>query len=109
MKFGEVLQSLMEENDFTPQQLAENLHIPVSALNSFLRCAEEPDFDTLKRIAAFFDVRTDDLLDYQGVPNKSEHQMEDELLQVFSDMPPEQRWIFLEQVRAAARVCAQNH
>jgi len=68
----------------------------------------EPDFDTLKHIAMFFEVRTDDLLDYRGVPNKSEHQMEDELLQAFSDMPPEQRRIFLEQGRAAARAAMQK-
>ena len=69
-----------------------------------MRCTLEPDFDTLKRIAAFFDVRTDDLLDYQGESDKSEHQMEDEFLQAFSGLPPEQQRIFLEQVKAAVRI-----
>jgi len=35
-------------------------------LNNYTHCIIEPDFDTLKRIAAFFEVRTDDLLDYHG-------------------------------------------
>ena len=109
MKFGETLQRLMEAHGITPKQLAKVLRVSIVMVTNYTHCILEPDYETLKRIAAFFDVRTDDLLDYQGVPNKSEHQMEDELLQVFSDMPPEQRWIFLEQVRAAARVCAQNH
>ena len=106
MKFGEVLLRLIEENELALTNLPEALRISESMLNNFIRCAEEPDFDTLKRIAVFFNVRTDDLLDYQGVSNKSEHQMEDELLQTFSDMPPKQRQIFLELGRVTARVCA---
>ena len=106
MQFGENLRLLMEEHNITPKQLAKHLRISISMLNSYTRCIQEPDFDTLKRIAVFFDVRIDDLLDYQGMPDKSEHQMEDELLQVFSGMPPEQQRIFLEEGKAAARVCA---
>jgi len=108
MQFGETLQQLMEAHSITPKRLAKHLRISITMLNSYTRGVSEPDFDTLKRIAVFFDARIDDLLDYRGTPNKSEHQMEDELFQAFSDMPPEQQRIFLEQGQAAARVLCQE-
>ncbi|MDR2687480.1 MAG: helix-turn-helix domain-containing protein [Oscillospiraceae bacterium] len=68
MIFGEILQLLMEENNITPKQLARHLRISATILNNYTRCVSEPDFDTLKRIAASFEVRIDDLLDYHGAP-----------------------------------------
>ena len=108
MKFGETLRLLMETHNIAHKQLAKVLRISITMLNNYTHCILEPDFDTLKRIAAFFEVRIDDLLDYQGTPDKSEHQMEDELLQIFSDMPPAQQRIFLEQGKAAARACGME-
>jgi len=105
MKFGETLQLLMETHGITPKQLTKVLRISITMLNNYTHCILEPDYDTLKRIAAFFEVRTDDLLDYQGAPDRSEYQMEDELLQAFSEMPPKQQRIFLEQCKATARMC----
>ena len=69
MKFGETLQMLMEEQGVTPKQLAKALRVSIIMLNHYTHCILEPDFDTLKRIAAFFEVRTDDLLDYKGPPS----------------------------------------
>jgi len=66
VKFGETLRLLMETHSITPKQLAKVLRISITMLNNYMHCILEPDFDTLKRIAAFFEVRTDDLLDYQG-------------------------------------------
>ncbi|MCL2299622.1 MAG: helix-turn-helix domain-containing protein [Firmicutes bacterium] len=66
MKFGEILRMLMEEHSITPKQLAKVLRVSIVMLTNYTHCIIEPDFDTLKRIAAFFEVRTDDLLDYHG-------------------------------------------
>jgi len=66
MKFGEVLCLLMEAHNVTPKQLAKVLRISITMLTNYTRCILEPDFDTLKRIAAFFEVRTDDLLNYKS-------------------------------------------
>ena len=106
MKFEENLRLLMEAHDIAPKQLAKVLRISITMMNNYTHCILEPDYDTLKRIAAFFEMRTDDLLDYQGAPNKSENQMEDELLLAFSEMPPEQQRIFLAQVKAIVKLCA---
>ncbi|MCL1951933.1 MAG: helix-turn-helix domain-containing protein [Oscillospiraceae bacterium] len=70
MKFGETLQLLMEAHNMTPKQLAKVLRVSITMLNNYTHCILEPDFDTLKRAAAFFEVRTDDLLDYHGAPDR---------------------------------------
>jgi len=108
MKFGENLRLLMETHSIAPKQLAKILHISITMLNNYMHCILEPDYDTLKRIAAFFEMRTDDLLDYRGAPDRREHQMEDELLQAFSEMPPEQQRIFLAQGKATAKFCSKQ-
>ena len=108
MKFGETLLLLMEEHSITPKQLAKVLRVSITMLNNYTHCILEPDYETLKRIAIFFEVRTDDLLDFQGAPDRRERQMEDELLQAFSEMPPEQQRIFLEQGKTAARMLSQD-
>ena len=108
MKFGETLRQLLEAYEWTPKELSEALHIPLPTLEDFLLCQQEPNFDTLKRIATYFDVSTDELLDYHGVPHKSEGQMEGELLQAFSDMPPIQQRIFLEQGKVVVRILGQE-
>ena len=105
MRFGETLRLLMEKHSITPDQLAKVLRISITMLNNYTQCILEPDYDTLKRIAAFFEVRTDDLLDFRDVPDRNEHQMKNELLQAFSEMPLEQQRIFLSQGKAMVRVC----
>ena len=66
MQFGEILQQLMDENKLTPRQLAKALRISLVMLNNFTRCADEPDFNLLKRMAAYFHVSTDYLVGYDG-------------------------------------------
>jgi len=64
MKFGETLQRLMEAHGITPKQLAKVLRVSIVMVTNYTHCILEPDYETLKRIAAFFEVRIDDLLDY---------------------------------------------
>ena len=66
MRFNEILRLLMAEHDVTSRQLAKELRIPRYMLDHFARGTEEPGFDTLKRMAAYFCVSTDYLLDYRG-------------------------------------------
>ena len=108
MKFGETLELLIKEYEWTPKEVAKSLRISITMMNSFLRCQQEPTIDLLKRIAAYFDVSMDELLDYHGVPNKSEGQMECELLQAFSELPPVYQRIFLEQGQVAVLFLGQE-
>jgi len=103
MKFGDILRWLIEENDLTQRKLAEELHIAASTLGNYVQNLAEPDFDMLKRIAVYFSVSTDYLLDHH--PRQGATDLEDDLLRVFRSLPPAQQRIFLEQGKAAAKAC----
>ena len=104
MQFGDTLRWLIEENDLTQKHLSEILQMPPSTLTNYVNNLREPDFDTLKRIAAYFNVSTYYLLDYH--PKQGANEIEDDLLRVFRSLPPEQQRIYLEQGKAAAKACA---
>ena len=63
MSFGNKLGILIEENNLTQKELAAQLNIAPSTLSSYVQNAREPDFDTLKKIAGYFNVSADYLLD----------------------------------------------
>jgi len=60
--FGNNLKVLRKASDLTQQQLAEKLGINRATLASYEEGRAEPKFDSLKRIASFFKVSIDDLL-----------------------------------------------
>lgn len=64
MRFGNILQGLMEKNNVSPGQFAQAMHISRSMLDRFTRNLWEPNFTMLKRIADYFHVSIDYLLDY---------------------------------------------
>jgi len=104
MQFGDILRWLIDENDLTQKKLSEDLLIAASTLGSYVQNLHEPDYDMLKRIAAYFHVSIDYLLDYHPKPGAND--MEDDLLGVFRQLPPALQRIYLEQGRAAA--CVAN-
>lgn len=62
MNFGKRLNSIRKENGHTAQELAEMLGIGLRSYRAYESNNREPNFDTLVRIADFFDVSTDYLL-----------------------------------------------
>jgi len=55
----------------------------------------EPDYETLRRLACFFDVSTDYLLEYK-TPQAASSQ-ENELLRIFRTLSNDQQELFIEQ------------
>lgn len=102
MSFGSNLRTLIEERDMTQKELAIRLNIAPSTMGSYVQNTREPDFETLKSIAKFFNVSIDYLLDYSS--NKSSTHQEDELLRIFRTLPPEQKEICIEQCRVFVRM-----
>jgi len=100
MQFSETLQQLMAENNVTARQLAKELRIPSYIVDYFIRGTKEPAFGTLKRIAAYFNVDINYLLDHHG----GTASIDDDLLRIFHSLPSEQQLIFLAQGKAAARI-----
>lgn len=102
MKFGDILRSLLENRDITQKQLAKELNIAPTTLGNYFRNDREPDFETLKILAKYFNVSTDYLLDFRS--GKTATHTEDELLRVYRFMTPEQKEMYLEQGKAVARL-----
>ena len=70
-------------------------------MGGYVQGSSEPDFETLKRLARYFDVSTDYLLNVQS--NKCNNLVEDELLRVFRSMTAEQQHLFIEQGKVFLR------
>ena len=59
---GEQIKKLRCQKGFTQQQLANYLHISPSAVGMWEKNRNEPDVETLKQLADFFDVTIDYLV-----------------------------------------------
>ncbi len=101
MEFGEVLRRLLEDNDITQRQLATDLNMGATTIGNYIRGIRQPDFDTLKLFADYFNVTTDYLLDYQSGITK-EHG-EDELLRIYRSLPPDKRQLLIEEGKLLVR------
>ncbi len=68
---GNKLRSLRESKKMLQKQLADRLNLRTSTIGMYEQGRREPDNETLKKIANFFNVSTDFLLD-NTKENKSE-------------------------------------
>jgi len=101
MTFGEILKGLLEEKGITQKQLANELNIAANTLGNYFRGTREPDFETLKLLAGYFETSTDYLLNYRT--GKTHSHKEDELLRVFRAMTDDQKDIYITQGKAFIR------
>ncbi len=97
MNFGEIVKGLLEEKEMSQKLLADELNILPPTLGRYIRGEREPDIDTIKLIASYFNVSTDYLLDFHS--NNDETYQESDLLRVFRSLTAEQRDICVEQCR----------
>lgn len=106
MIFADKLRMLIDEFDLTQKQLAGELKIPTSTLGGYVQGTSEPDFETLKLFARYFNVSTDYLLNHYSDSIKSEK--ENELLRIFRSLQKEQQELYIEQGKAFIRVNAKK-
>lgn len=102
MRFGDVLRGILEETGITQKQVAAELNLLPATLGRYIRNEREPDIETIKRIANYFHVSTDYLLDYQS--DRTYSHMEDEVLRIFRSMTSDQQIIYVEQGKAIVRL-----
>ncbi len=62
MKFGELLAKLRKENGILQKELATYLNVTVATISNYEKGVHSPDYETLVKLADFFDVSTDYLL-----------------------------------------------
>ncbi len=107
MKFGDRLRILIEERNITQKNLANKLNIAPSTVSSYAQNTREPDFETLKMIASYFNVTTDYLLGYKSNDAGTTRQ-EDDLLRIFRLLSPNQREICIEQCKVFIKFNQKN-
>lgn len=105
LKFGDILRDLLEERNLSQKQMADDLNISASAVGNYVRNNREPDFDTLKRIAGYFQVSTDFLLNCQS--GQESGYGEQKILQIFRALSEDQKELYIEQGRLLIR-CSQK-
>ncbi len=101
MEFGDILRELLENNELNQKMLADELHISPAAIGNYVRGNRAPDYQTLKKIADFFHVSTDYLLDHPS-ENGLDHR-DRKLLQIFHSLNEAQKELFLEQGKLLIR------
>ena len=62
MKFGELLASLRRERGILQKELAAYLNVTVATISNYEKGVHAPDYETLVKLADFFDVSTDYML-----------------------------------------------
>ena len=98
MLFGDILRNLLYDKNITQKQMAADLNIAASTLGNYIRNTREPDFATLCKIAEYFGVSTDYLLNYH--PSYNISPLEAELLRVFRMLTPREQNIYIQQGKA---------
>lgn len=72
MRFGELLAKLRKEKGILQKELATYLNVTVATISNYEKGVHSPDYETLVKLADFFDVSTDYLLqrtDYRASIN----------------------------------------
>ena len=74
MKYGKILKSLRKDKGVTQQEIACELNVDRSTYAKYETAKSQPNFDTLVKIADYFDVSTDYLLcrNHQYIKNKKD-------------------------------------
>ena len=62
MEFGEFLANLRKERGFYQKEVAAYLNVTVATISNYEKGVHAPDLDTLVKLADFYDVSTDYLL-----------------------------------------------
>lgn len=92
--FSDRIKTLRKEKNMTQKQLANLLNLSSNAVCEWEKCRSEPSYETLIKIAGFFDVSTDYLLgreDDFGVVNTEEflcNKDEYEVLNLYKALTP---------------------
>lgn len=94
----ERLKELRTEFNISQQQLADVIGVSQQSINKYENHNVEPDIETLKAMADYFNVSIDYLVGYEKETKDSENSAE--LLRIFNLMTNEQQRIYLEQGKA---------
>ncbi len=94
MDFALRLKALLIDHHLSQKEFATGINVAPSTAGNYIRGEREPDYETLKAIANYFQVSTDYLL---GVETpKANDRLENELLQLFRMLNRHDQELFLD-------------
>ena len=96
------LKALRKEYNISQQQLANIIGVSQQSINKYENHNVEPDIETLKSIATFFNTTIDFLVGFDE--SITAFTKEDELLRLFSLMTKEQQDLYIEQGKIFAKM-----
>lgn len=104
-KFSKQLKTLRTERNISQQKLSTALGYSYTAVANYESGRNEPSFDTLIHIAAYFNVTADYLLGISEFPQRGEglSQAEYDFLHTFRNLSPEEQEILLKLAHALSR------
>ena len=82
-------------------QLADVIGVSQQSINKYENHNIEPDIDTLKSLANYFNTSIDYLVGYS---NKNTSDINSELLYIFNQMTSDQKRLFIEQGKVFIRI-----
>lgn len=83
------LKEIRTEKEKTQQEIANYLGITRPAYTAYESGNRQPDYETLQRLADFFNVTTDFLLGRTDSRNESTPTLDDEITQIMRDLGPD--------------------
>lgn len=102
---GKRIKYLREKNNFSQKRLAESLGITNVQLSRYETGDRNPDPDTIKKIADFFEVSTDYLLGRTDNPSSKNNEDDSNInvafydgLKDLDDLDPDERQFILDMV-----------
>ena len=107
MTFGQIIKELLEDNDISQKKMAHDLNIGATTLGNYIHDLREPDFQTLKSIAAYFNVSADYLLDNRTTATANHE--EDRLLHLYRSLPEDYRVLLIEMGKVLKHSDIQRH
>ncbi|GAA6393674.1 hypothetical protein I4100191B2_11560 [Clostridiales bacterium] len=95
MDFGDRIRRLLSDRNISQKDFAAEIGVAASTAGNYVNGMREPDYETLRRIAQYFQVSTDYLLGRKYDISTDDEQ--NELLLIFNSLNHNQRQLFLEQ------------
>lgn len=97
----ENLKKLRIKHKISQKQLADVIGVSQQSINKYENHNIEPDIDTLKSLANYFNTSIDYLVGYS---NKNTLDINSELLYIFNQMTSDQKRLFIEQGKVFIRI-----
>ncbi|MDO3654589.1 helix-turn-helix domain-containing protein [Bacillus subtilis] len=96
MSFGHKLKTLRKQEGLTQKELAEKLFLSQSSITRFEKEEILPTSETLSKIANYFDVSIDFLLDRPQSPQKKNSNLEKAFNEAIEELKDEETLLFMK-------------